>query len=106
MDTKSNRPLLLLIEDNETYRKALEQKLVVEDFDVLTAQDGEEGLKLALDKHPVFIAVDLMLTKMNGAVFLSKLREDEWGRDVPVMVLTNISPDDETMQKIMNHKPC
>lgn len=103
METKNKK--VLIIEDNEAYRTILEQKLSGENFDIITAQDGEDGLKIAISTHPDLVIIDLMLPKMNGAMVMNKLREDEWGREVPVIILTNINPDDETLQKLMEKKP-
>jgi DNA-binding response OmpR family regulator len=103
METKNKK--VLIVEDNEAYRTILEQKLSGENFDIITAQDGEDGLKIAISTHPDLVIIDLMLPKMNGAMVMNKIREDEWGRDVPVIILTNINPDDETLQKLMEKKP-
>ena len=104
MDEK--RKVILIVEDSPTNRSALEHKLLAENFSVIIAKDGEAGLKMALDKHPDLMVVDLMLPKLNGADLMKRIREDKWGKDVPIMVLTNISPDDQILQRIIDNNPC
>lgn len=63
-------------------------------FDVLEAIDGESGLALALSSKPDLILLDITMPKMNGLQMLHTLRKDAWGKDVPVLLLTNA--DDPT----------
>lgn len=84
-DTKT----ILIVEDDELTRQALEEGTKASGFDVLGAADGEQGLKLAKEKHPDLILLDLMMPKKDGHEMLKELRTDEWGANVPVLVLTN-----------------
>jgi DNA-binding response OmpR family regulator len=85
---------ILLVEDELFMVKALRRKLESEGFKVLTAKTGREGLEVAFGQHPDFILLDLIIPEMDGMAVLTKLREDEWGRDVPVVILTNLySPE-------------
>lgn len=89
---------ILVVEDEASQRKALVDKLTREDFFVLEARDGEEGLALALKEKPQIILLDLVMPKMDGMTMLKKLRqENEWGKSVPVILLTNLNADDDTM---------
>lgn len=96
---------ILVVEDDESISKMLVERLNKEGFEVLTAKDGEEGLKTALEKHPDAIILDLMLPKMHGKVVLHKLREDGWGEDVPVIILTNFDPDDNMIEHVVEDEP-
>lgn len=97
---------ILIIEDNESYLSILTQKFTYEEFEVITAKDGEEGLKKALDNKPDIILLDLLLPKKNGIQITEELRKNnEWGKNVPLVILTNINPDDEILQIIMKNKP-
>ena len=91
MANLDKEPLILIVEDEETLVKILEEKLVIENFKVISASDGEEGLNLALDKHPDLILLDILMPKVDGLAMLKKLREDSWGAEVQVIILTNIS---------------
>jgi len=82
---------ILLVEDDTALRNVLGDKLNLEDFTVLEAKNGEEGLIVALKDKPDIILLDIIMPKMNGVEMLKKLREDQWGRTVPVLLLTNDS---------------
>lgn len=82
---------ILIIEDEEPLRRALSIKLKQEGFDIIEGKDGEEGLTLALSEHPDLILLDLILPKMDGFVMLEKMRADTWGKNAPVIILTNFN---------------
>ena len=90
-----NKKIILITEDEKSIRSALHSKLITEGFDVLEAKNGEEGLEISLNEHPDLILLDLMMPKMDGMSMLKKLREDIWGKNVPVIILTNLSSADE-----------
>jgi DNA-binding response OmpR family regulator len=80
-----------VIEDDPTLSTALADNLRKEGFEVLRAKDGQEGLNLALSAKPDLILLDLRLPKMDGLIILDKLRQDPWGKNVQVIVLSNSS---------------
>lgn len=82
---------ILTVEDDKIIGMALYENLKQEGFEVLRANDGEKGLALALSEHPDLILLDILLPKTDGLTVLSKLRQDAWGKNVPVIVLTNLS---------------
>lgn len=87
---------ILIIEDDTPLRLALENKFIREGFLVLTAQDGEEGLNQALQKTPDVIILDLIMPKLSGWEVLKALRNfSEWGKRVPVIILSNVNPNDD-----------
>jgi len=87
---------ILIVEDEESLRKALEQKFTHEGFHVLCAQDGEEGFRMAVREEPDILLVDIIMPRMDGMTMLKKLRkESAWGSRIPVIFLTNVSPFDE-----------
>lgn len=97
---ETSNKMILIVEDDTALRSVLADKLSEENFIPLEAADGEEGLKLALEKHPALILLDIYMPKMDGITMLSKLRSaDAWGKHVAVMVLTN-STDAQTIEKI------
>lgn len=84
--------LVLIVEDEESLSQALLDKLkTIGEVQLLEAQDGELGLKMAFEYEPDLILLDLILPKMDGLALLRKLRESKWGSQVPVVVLTNLS---------------
>ncbi len=90
-----NKKIILITEDEKALRNALDDKLQKEGFTILDAENGEEGLALALLEHPDLILLDIVMPKMNGMKMLKELRADEWGKTVPVIMLTNLSSADE-----------
>ena len=91
---------VLIVEDEPPELRALVDKFSREGFEALEAKNGEEGLNLALETHPDLILLDIVMPKMDGLTMLKKLREDEWGRGVPVIVLTNLSDGDKARDAI------
>lgn len=91
---------ILVVEDDIALRKVLADRLTEEGFTALEAVDGEQGLKVAGEKHPAVILLDIFMPHMDGITMLSKLRsQDTWGKHVPVIVLTN-STDAQTIAKV------
>lgn len=83
-----------VIEDDQDLQYLYKLKLEREDFRVATASNGEEGLKVTQSFQPDIILLDLMMPVMNGTEMLARLRSEEWGSDVRVIILTNISKDE------------
>ena len=81
--------------------KALSDKFSREGFSVLEARNGEEGLDMALKTKPDLVILDLFMPVMDGKAMMEKLREDDWGKKVPIIILTNLNPDDKTLNEIM-----
>lgn len=94
---------ILIIDDEAEYRQIFSDKLKSEGFSVLEAKDGEEGLATALEKKPDMILLDLNMPIMDGMSMLEKLREDAWGKNVKVIILTNISDNAKLAEAIKHH---
>lgn len=104
MDNQKKK--ILIIEDETPMLQILNDRLIASGFDIIQARDGEEGLQLALTHHPDLILLDILMPKMNGTVTINKLREDAWGKSVPVIMLTNVSPDtDAALNEILKNQP-
>lgn len=93
---------ILIVEDEKTLREALKVKLTHEGFSILEASDGREGLAQALGKHPDLILLDIILPVMDGVSMMNSLREDQWGKTVPIIVLTNLSDEMSFAQSVSN----
>lgn len=86
---------ILLIEDDPFLLSMYSTKFELEGFHIITAEDGEKGLRLALSSDPSIILLDILLPKMNGFDVLEKLKEDDKGKNIPVILLTNLNQKDE-----------
>jgi DNA-binding response OmpR family regulator len=97
---------ILTVEDEKPLRLAIMEALKAKNFLTLGAKDGEEGLEIALRDHPDLILLDLLMPVMDGMTMLKKVREDVWGKTVPVIILTNLNPTDEqVIEDMVTHKP-
>ena len=94
-----NKKKILVIEDEATLQKALNDVLVQEGYDVLSALDGMSGLNLALKENPDLILLDIILPKMDGFEVLKKLKEKD--SQIPIIILTNLS-DINDIQKALD----
>jgi CheY-like chemotaxis protein len=90
----SSRPRAVVVEDDQDLQYLYQLKLEREGFEVLTANNGVEGLELAEKSKPDVILLDLMMPVMTGAEMLAIMRAQAWGSDARVIILTNISRDE------------
>jgi DNA-binding response OmpR family regulator len=101
MDTSTQKYLarILLVEDDPILSKMYSTKFEIEGFEVLTAFDGEEGLKKALAEEYHLLVLDLMMPRLSGTELLVQLRNSEKGKDKLVIVITNLM-DKEEQEKV------
>lgn len=77
---------ILVVEDDPSIQRGLELNLQVEGYSVITASDGEEGLKQALERRPDVLLLDVMLPKMSGFDICRQVRKQ--GMTMPIIMLT------------------
>lgn len=102
LDT-DNKKTILIVEDDRLLSGVLKNKLTLVGLSVLTASDGVEGLKMSITKRPDLILLDIIMPKMNGIDMLKKLREDAWGKTVPVVLLTNDDNPDHAKETLQDN---
>lgn len=87
---------LLIIDDNrlETY---ILSDILGEDYNIITANSGEEGLEKALQEVPAIILLDIVMPRMDGFEILKRLKDNELTKDIPVIFLTGLT--DETTEE-------
>jgi len=81
---------ILIVEDDKFLRELITRKLIQENFEVIEAIDGEEGLEKAKETKPNLILLDLILPGIDGFEVLTKLKEDPALTVIPVIVLSNL----------------
>lgn len=86
MSVTREKQKILVIEDEEAIVMGLEENLKFAGYDVLVADDGPKGLKLALDSRPALILLDIMLPGMSGYEVCRELRNK--GMQMPIVMLT------------------
>ena len=79
-----------IIEDDQAISQMYRFKFEAEGFEVETAENGKLGLELAEKMQPDIILLDLMMPEMTGDQMLEKMRATEWGKDIKVVILTNM----------------
>ena len=82
---------ILLVEDSKFLRLATERALGRAGYEVSSAADGDEALRLAREKLPDLILLDMLLPKMSGPDVLKALKLDPLTAGIPVVVLTGMS---------------
>jgi len=79
---------ILVVEDNPLNLKLVRDVLQFAGYDVIEAQSGEEGLRVAQQDPPDLVLMDLQLPGIDGTETLRRMREGSLGRDVPVVAVT------------------
>jgi two-component system cell cycle response regulator DivK len=93
--------LVLIVEDNEKNRKLVRDVLNAKGYRILETDNGEESVRLALEKKPALILMDFHLPGIDGIEALRRLRAEPETRAIPVIAVT-ASAMTEDRQKIMN----
>lgn len=79
---------ILIVDDNELMRTSMTAALVSNEVEVVTANNGKDGLELALDKQPSLVVTDVHMPEMDGLEMIEKIRADERGKNIPIIVMT------------------
>jgi len=80
---------VLLVEDDQSIRELYAMALIKAGLGILMAQDGDQGVRLALTHHPDLVLLDIDMPIMNGYEAAAAIRKDSWGATVPIIFLTN-----------------
>ncbi len=97
---------VLIVEDDDNIRDLVLIALKPKGHALLQAKNGAEGVELALANHPDLILLDLMMPVMDGMTAFKKIREDAWGKNVPVIIMTNLSAtEDKLVADMVANKP-
>ncbi len=85
---------IAIIEDDTVISQMYRMKFEADGFDVQAAENGLLGVQLVEKMRPDVILLDLQMPKMNGDETLAKIRSTDWGKDVIVLVLTNLGEEE------------
>jgi CheY-like chemotaxis protein len=83
-----NNKSVLIIDDSPTVRRLVELILSQEGYEVLTAEDGHQGIEITKEKKPSLILVDFLMPRMNGYQFCKIIRSDENFKNTPIILIT------------------
>lgn len=81
---------IAIIEDDIAISQMYSMKFETEGFTVGVAENGKLGLELIESMKPDIVLLDLMMPEMNGDQVLAELRKKDWGKDLKVIILTNM----------------
>jgi len=85
---------IAIIEDDPVINQMYRMKFEADGFDVQMADNGERGLDLVQSFSPDIILLDLSMPHMGGEEALRLMRGKEWGKDIPVIILTNLGEEE------------
>jgi two-component system response regulator AdeR len=82
---------IAIVEDDLAIAQMYRLKFEAEGYQVEIAVNGKLGLELCETFKPDMVLLDLMMPLMNGSEMLEKMRKQDWGKDIKVLILTNVS---------------
>jgi len=83
-------PKIAIVEDDLAIAQMYRMKFEAEGYHVDIAENGKLGLALCEQMKPDLVLLDLMMPEMNGDEMLEKMRATDWGKNIRVVVLTNV----------------
>lgn len=83
-----------IIEDDPVISQMYRMKFEAEGFEVMMAGNGKLGVALVEKMRPDVILLDLRMPEMTGAEALALIRKETWGKDIPVLILTNVGEEE------------
>jgi len=86
---------ILIIEDDKSLVRIIEEAMDREKFEVILALEAEEGLKKAIAEKPEIIVLDVLLPGQSGFACLKKLKSRQETKGIPVIILSNLGQDEE-----------
>lgn len=91
---------ILVVEDDENIRELYYDALTAAGLIALKAATGQEGVEIALSKHPKVILMDIMLPDISGHEAVKQIRHDTWGKNAHILFLTNKSDPEDVVQAV------
>jgi DNA-binding response OmpR family regulator len=85
---------IAIVEDDNAISQMYRIKFEAEGYEVETAENGKIGLQLVKDMQPDIVLLDLMMPEMTGDEMLHRLRAEDWGKNVKVIILTNMGENE------------
>ncbi len=85
---------IAIIEDDAVISQMYRMKFESDGFDVQLANNGTRGVALVEEFTPDLILMDLQMPEMDGATALAHIRKSEHGKDIPVIILTNLGEEE------------
>lgn len=85
---------IAIVEDDPTISQMYRMKFEADGFEVELADNGKRGVEMVESFSPDLILLDLQMPEMDGPTALAEMRKHDWGKDVPVIILTNMGEEE------------
>jgi DNA-binding response OmpR family regulator len=85
---------IAIIEDDTVINQMYRMKFEADGFEVQLADNGKRGVALVESFQPDVILMDLQMPEMGGAEALAEIRSHDWGKTIPVIILTNLGEEE------------
>jgi DNA-binding response OmpR family regulator len=85
---------IAIVEDDSVIAQMYRMKFEAEGFEVETAENGRLGVELCEHFRPDMILMDLKMPEMSGEEALKAIRATKWGKQIPVIILTNLGEEE------------
>lgn len=85
---------IAIIEDDQPISQMYRMKFEANGFEVQLASDGKHGVAMVESFKPDIILLDIQMPEMNGDEALAQIRAHDWGKDIPVIILTNLGEEE------------
>jgi DNA-binding response OmpR family regulator len=85
---------IAIIEDDQAIREMYRIKFEAEGYKVAVAENGKRGLEIIQEMMPDIILLDLMMPEMTGDQMLAAMRKTDWGKNIKVVILTNVTKEE------------
>jgi len=97
---------ILIVEDIQVVRRVLAMNLQKMGYNVFEAENGQQGLKIALREKPDLLMTGLLMPVMDGFEMVKEIRKDiTWGKNANILILSDLKPDAEVNSKLEGVKP-
>lgn len=87
-------PKVVIVEDNVALAEIYKTRLELIGYKVITANDGQSALTIIENERPKLVLLDLMIPVIAGDQVLERMRASEWGKDIKVLIISNLSEAD------------
>ena len=102
LNNKNINKTILIVEDEVSLLQPLSKKIKQEGFHTLEAKNGAEALMILLKNKVDLVLLDIVMPVMDGITVLQKMRADKKMKNVPVIILTNLTDDHKMAEALEN----
>lgn len=92
---------IAIVEDDPVISQMYRMKFEADGFEVQLANNGKHGVELVESFQPDIILLDIQMPEMNGVEALTIIRKNDWGKDIPTIILTNLG-EEESPKELRN----